>query len=628
LIESPEVAALLDRWARTTSFLPASVRFRVGSDIVDTHCDGALVRGRGVDATAVVLDRCRPKNQAISAFLTLNRRVADLTAEIGRRQRAEGELQRQREWFHVTLSSIGDGVIATDAEGRIMFLNGAAEHYTGWSTDEALGLPLTDVFVIVNESTRKVVEAPVDRVIREGVVVGLANHTVLLQKGGGELAISDSAAPIRSSDGKILGVVLVFQDETVRRFNDTTRRHLLERERDAKERAESASRLKDEFFANLSHELRTPLNAIQGWAEVLSDPERGAAELRKGIEVIDRNVRTQVALVDQLLDVARIVSGRLEVDVGELDLARVVAESCESLAHAARAKAVSVHVSGTDGRALMVGDELRLRQAIWNLLSNAIKFTPAGRSVYVELRRHASPLELEVRDEGMGIPQQVVGRLFEPFWQADSNRAGAERGLGLGLSIVLRVVEAHGGTVVVSSPGEGQGASFCLRLPVRAVSESAAPFTNVATPRPGQARTVQRIDGLRVLVVEDEADSREIVEVILSSRGAEVKVARAAAEALALLDRWIPDVLLSDISMPGMDGYALVEAVRSRPLDRGSAVPAAALTAFASDGDRRRALEAGFDLHLPKPMRTDDLVAAVANLAEVRSSGGRASGHR
>lgn len=614
-----QIGEQLRRWGRSKQALPGALRLRTEGGSESVRCDGALLTPASAGRRAVVMLRMRPKREAVSPFLDLNRRLADLTSEVARRRRAESELEAQREWLRVTLASIGDGVIATDKAARIRFMNAAAEHYTGWSAPRAIGRPLAEVFVIVNEETREPAPSPVERALREGIIVGLANHTVLVRPDGTELAIADSAAPIVDGRGRTVGVVMAFQDETIRRFNERTRRELLGRERTARERAEEANRVKDEFLAVLSHELRTPLNAMLGWVELLRADEIGEEELQRGLEVIDRNAKDQLRLVEELLDVSRIASGRMDLEVSEVDLLVLVRAALESVDLAARAKDLDLRIEAPDERVVVVGDEGRLQQALWNVLSNAVKFSSRGGSVTVRVQRMRSRAAVVVRDTGVGLTEEQLEHLFEPFWQGHSATTRAHRGLGLGLSIVRRILEVHGGWVECASDGRDRGATFTLWLPIRAVVVGPEETESEGERKPSKPVPSRRLDGVRVLVVEDEEDARTLVGRVLTKRGADVCLAASAHEALSLLDRWRPDVILSDIAMPGVDGYAFIDAVRHRPPGRGGDVPAAALTAFAGETDRARALEAGFDRHVPKPALPETLVDVVAALAGRRS---------
>jgi signal transduction histidine kinase/ActR/RegA family two-component response regulator len=375
--------------------------------------------------------------------------------------------------------------------------------------------------------------------------------------------------------------------------------------------AQEANRMKDEFLATLSHELRTPLNAIVGWTKLLQGNQLDEPTRTRAVDTIDRNARAQTQLIEDILDVSRIVAGKLHLNVRAVDLASVVEGALDSVRHAAEAKGVRLVTDVARAIGPLEGDGDRLQQVTWNLLSNAIKFTPRGGTVRVRLRSEGDHAELSVQDDGMGIRPEFLPHVFERFRQADSSSTRPHGGLGLGLAIVRHLVELHGGSVDVASEGEGKGATFTVRLPFR--EETASPGPSRRPERAEQAPP--RLHGVEVLVVEDEEDARELIRTILEQLGAGVLTAASGAEALAALDQSHPNVMLSDIEMPGMDGYRLMRAVRERPADRGGRIPAVALTAYARPEERAAALEAGFQRHVSKPVEPSELAAVVSSLA-------------
>jgi signal transduction histidine kinase/CheY-like chemotaxis protein len=399
------------------------------------------------------------------------------------------------------------------------------------------------------------------------------------------------------------------------------RKHALEREQAARANAEDASRAKDQFLAMVSHELRTPLNAIVGWADMLRAGMLEALDRERACESIYANSKRQAQLIDELLDVARITSGKLRLDRRAVDLESAVRHAVEVVQAAADAKGVQITMGADPSIGTIYGDPGRLQQIAWNLLSNAVKFTPEGGTVHVRVRRVNSAAELSVSDNGIGIPAEFLPWLFEPFRQADASTTRRYGGLGLGLSIVKHLVEAHGGSIKADSGGEGRGATFTVRLPIIAIATeqvaSNAPMAAIAASRPSDAPP--SIAGIRVLVVDDDRESREVVAANLASRQAVVRTAASAAQAFDLLQREEIDVLLADIGMPGEDGLALIRRLRATS-SGGASIPAAALTALARDEDRQHALEAGFQLHLAKPIDSSSLIAAVASLRKLRAA--------
>ena len=403
------------------------------------------------------------------------------------------------------------------------------------------------------------------------------------------------------------------EDIGERKRREQERQQLLESERAARAQAEHAGALKDEFLATLSHELRTPLNAILGWATVLRRKAGEPATVAQAIDVIERNARVQSQLIADLLDMSRIVSGKLRLEVQRVDLAALIEAAVESVRPAAEARGVRLHCALDRLGDAVNGDPARLQQVFWNLLSNAVKFTPRGGRVQVASSRDESQVRIAVSDTGIGIDAGFLPHVFERFRQADGSAARQQGGLGLGLAIVKELVELHGGSVRAASGGADQGATFVVELPTASVASLGAPADGERRPPPVRATPPRDfvLNGVHVLVVDDEPDSRELVRRALVECGASVTTAGSAQEALAALESGPVDVLVSDVGMPGTDGYALLGAVRRA----GHAVPALALTAFARSEDRTRALLAGYRLHLSKPAEEAELLASVAVLA-------------
>lgn len=401
--------------------------------------------------------------------------------------------------------------------------------------------------------------------------------------------------------------------------NEIDARHEAERQRNellastraARDEAERANRLKDDFLATLSHELRTPLNAIQGWAGLLRSGRIAPSEVDRGLEVIERNTAMQTQLIEDLLDMSRILSGKMRLDVQLVDLTQVVRAAVASIAPAAEAKGLRITAVLEPRVERIRGDPSRLQQVVWNLLSNAVKFTPKGGQVQVSLERVDSNLQIQVSDTGCGLDPAFMPRLFERFAQAETGHRRAGHGLGLGLSIVRNLVDLHGGTVSATSAGVGRGSTFVVSLPILSHPAAHAPLD----PASIEPRSTANIDlsGLAVLVVEDDPDARLVIQRILEVCGADVVTASSVDEAWARWNERRPDIVVSDIGMSDQDGYALARALRRLPASEGGHVPAVALTALASSEDRRRVLQAGFQMHVVKPVDPDELVAVVAS---------------
>lgn len=843
------------------------------------------------------------------------------------RRWVEEQVRVNATWFSTTLTSIGDGVIATDATGRVTFLNPVAGELTGWTTEEASGRPITEVFPIFNEHTGAVVESPVDRVLREGIVVALARDTLLRQRSGATIAIEDSAAPILDVRGRLTGVILVFRDGSENRRHNAERAYLLNEERQARgeadaawrhlhgifmqapaavcilrgpshrfelanplyldlvgredvvgltvaealpelagqgilelldrvyttgeafrgngvpvqlarkgtgelearvfnfvyepyrhasgevagifviafdvtestwarqgleeanqrsqfllraaeglsrglhletmcqelaelivremadlctlvhvspggelrrlgaapsslstpgqepplpsnvseyppwhpvrvtlstgqrwstedsyaflneqgpeerysapirqvgtrrilclpltaggrtlgvlsvamidsdrrfgpeqiqmfeslarqtgltidnmalytaaqherARAEEANKAKDEFIATVSHELRAPLTAMLGWTQMLQTEEPGSPIFAQGLSTIERNARAQSQLIEDLLDVSRIDVGKLTIQPVLVSVPGLINAALDSARPSLSAKHLRLESSVDADVGSLVADPDRLHQVIWNLLTNAMKFTPEGGVIYVAAQRESSQIEIRVSDTGKGISPEFLPHVFERFHQA--GQSTRKTGLGLGLAIVQTIVELHGGTVVAESEGLGKGATFIVRLPIRVTFDAAASFT-VSTSEEQLVVPPNVLAGIRLLVVDDEPDARSLLAALLGRAGAAVRTAGSASEALALLDAEVPDALVSDIGMPGMDGYALARTLRARDVSQGGRIPAIALTAFSRSEDRTRALTAGFSAHIPKPVEPFELIVVLAN---------------
>ena len=690
-----------------------------------------------------------------------------INRDISARKAAELATQRAVDLYTTTLQSIGDAVISTDSRGCVRFMNPVAERLTGWQSVEAEGRHLHDVFAIFNETTGAPAANPVEKVLADGVVVGLGSHTVLRRRDGSDIPIDDSAAPIRDADGTIAGVVLVFRDaseeklevmrgvflaratdelvgavdyraaltriaelavprladwatvEIVEEGTSATKqlavahidpakvafahelgkryppdpdavtgvpqvirtgrsefypdlppemidaaardaehrailreldlrsaiivplrgktsvfgaltfvltgsgRHysardlalaeelgsraalIIERRR-MEEDAAQANRMKDEFLATISHELRTPLQAIVGYASML---EQGVAhDPAKALATILRNATAQTRLVDDILDVSRITSGKLRLAISRVDVAQAIRAALESIRPAAVARKIQLVEAIPAALGIVNGDFDRLQQVVWNLVANAVKFTPVGGTIEIAGRALGSHVELRVNDTGKGIPREHLSAIFERFRQVDGAITRSQGGLGLGLAIVRYLVEAHGGSVRAASEGAGLGSTFTVTLPL-AVDAIVKP---TGAGRPSHAARPLR--DVRILMVDDDDDARTLLGEVLEQAGAVVRSAGSAREAFELLTQEAPDVLVSDIGMPYEDGYSLVRRIRDLPPEQAGDVPAIALTAYARAEDIAAARAAGFQLHLVKPVSPERLISAIRSI--------------
>jgi PAS domain S-box-containing protein len=499
------------------------------------------------------------------------------------------ELFEQGERFRVTLASIGDAVLATDAKGRVLFLNEVAQALTDWKLEEAVGLPFARVMRIVNEQTGQPAVNPVERVLATGRVVGLANHTVLLSRGGREVPIDDSAAPIRDAAGTVVGVVLVLHDIT--------------EQRQAQEALQEVDRRKDEFLAMLGHELRNPLAPIRSAVEILRLAGADGPDSRHALEVIGRQVRHMARLVDDLLDVSRISRGKIRLEKRRVALAVVLASAVEAARPRIDARRHELTVCLPPEAVWLEADAVRLAQVFANLLNNAAKYTEEGGRIRLTAECDGAEVVVYVRDNGIGISPEMLPRVFELFTQAERALGRSEGGLGVGLALVRTLVEMHGGRVEAHSGGAGKGSEFVVRLPVlRAPSKEES--------GQGVARVEVTGPSRRVLVVDDNRDAAESLAKFLALSGHDVRTAHDGKAALEAARAFRPEVVLLDIGLPGMDGYQVARRLREQEGERHAFL--AALTGYGQEDDRRRSREAGFDAHLVKPTDPDDLLALVA----------------
>jgi PAS domain S-box-containing protein len=649
--------------------------------------------------------------------------ISKIARDISAQKAAEARLRAHERLLHITLASIGDAVVTTDTDGRVTFVNPVAERLTGWPLAEAMGREVLEVMHLVSERTGRPADNPVARVLREGIVVGLANHTAIIARDGTRRPIEDSGAPITDEHGRVYGAVLVFHDITERRaaerdvqrlaalvassddaivgkttegivtswntgaervfgyraaeivgrpitllfppdrlaeetmfleaiargeqidnFETTRLRkdgrriavsvtlspirdedgavvgiskiarditesvELRARERDARRQAEEANRIKDEFLATLSHELRTPLSSIFGWIRMLQGGHLDADRTRHALTVMERNCRAQMALISDLLDMSRVVTGRIRLDLRSVDLDEVVRSAVDGARPAALAKSIEITFAPTAGMPRVAADAERMHQVVWNLVSNAVKFTDVGGRVVVGMERADRGVRLHVTDTGVGIAPELLPHVFDAFRQADSSATRSHGGLGLGLAIVRQLVELHGGTVRAASGGLGRGATFTVTLP----SAIAQPAPPKARRPPAAAVDVggQPLAGAVLLVVDDDADSRDLVATVFRGAGAVVATAASVAEAAQLIVERRPVVVVTDLGMPGHGGLELAGLVRALSDPVLAALPMIALTAYAGSPDEERARAAGFDVFLTKPVEPAELLAA------------------
>ncbi|MFO0874926.1 MAG: CHASE3 domain-containing protein [Phycisphaerales bacterium] len=540
------------------------------------------------------------------------RRRQQLERESADREAAQVALRVRERDFSEIANSMPQIVWTTDANGVPDYFNERWHEYTG--IDRSAGKP-SDWRDRVHPDDAVATRRRWQHCLETGEPFQ-AEHRLRSADAGAHRWFMSRAVALRGSDGAIVrwfGTSTDIEDQ--KRLADD-REALLVAERSARSEAERASRLKDEFVATVSHELRTPLNAVLGWTRILQG-SHDAATLHQGLDVIERNARTQARLVEDLLDMSRAMEGKLRLELQDVDLAAIVAAALETIRPAANAKGVTLEASLPPDAPPIAADPNRIQQIAWNLVSNAIKFTPRGGHVDVSLERCGSSFRLVVADTGQGIAPEFLPLVFDRFRQADGSTTRRHGGLGLGLAIVRHLVELHGGGVEVRSPGVGRGATFIVVLPIAVLVPRSA--NGASSSHEG---AMPRLDGLRVLVVDDNRDARELVSRLLADRGAHPIAAGSASEALRAVGTAAPDMIVSDIGMPDCDGVDLIREVREIELATGRTMPAIALSALARPEDRHRAIAAGYDLHLAKPVEPADLVAAVARLAKVVATDG------
>jgi PAS domain S-box-containing protein len=507
--------------------------------------------------------------------------------------------------YEAIVDSSDDAIVSKNLQSIVMSWNAAAERMFGYTAEEMIGQSISKLF-------------PPDRLDEETQIVARLQQgervdhfeTVRRRKDGQLIDVSLTISPIRDAEGVIVGASKIARDITEQK---SSQRKLAQ----ANEELRRANQIKAEFLTTLSHELRTPLNAILGWIQILKD-EPKAEDVAQAVPIIERNVRVQSQLIEDLLDMSRIEAGKIKLDIRQVDLAALVEAGIESVRPAAEAKQIRLTSAFSNVFGTVIGDKDRLQQVIWNLLTNAIKFTRRQGRIHTMIKKVDSHVEISVSDTGQGIAPDFLPHVFDRFRQGDGATTRRHGGLGLGLSIVKHLTELHGGYVRAVSDGVGRGATFSFFLPLQSLHEepedAAEDRRNAEVDR---RATKADLEGIKVLVVDDEQDSVTIVRRILERRGARVRGANSMNEALAEFATFSPNVILSDIGMPGNDGYEFINRLRAMP--GGRSVPAVALTALARGEDRTRALRAGFQMHVAKPVDFSELVAVVQNLAALRS---------
>src|SRR5215813_4688947 len=531
------------------------------------------------------------------------------------------ERGREEDWkrdsgnlFRLMVESVSDySIFAIDTGGRILSWNKGAEEVFGYRKEEIVGESFAILFTPEDRS-QGAPERELENVRSNGRSGENRWH---LRKDGSRLWVSGLVNPLRDENGNLVGYVKVArgddEEAAARKRAEEKREEDLERERTARTESEDASRMKDEFIALISHELRSPLNAILGWTRILRQGRPDEELYQRATEIIERSARMQSQLIDDLMDTARIVTGKLRLEVQPVNLVTVIEKAIDIVRPAADAKGITLDSRLDQDAGQITGDPDRLQQVAWNLLSNAVKFTDEGGCVEITLGRVDPYIQIIVRDTGRGINSEFMPHLFERYHQADASGSRRRGGLGLGLTLVRQLVEMHGGSVTADSEGEGKGAIFTVKLPVRAI------YTAETERALGARGQTNSLNGVWVIVVDDEANARELIMSVLESSGARVTAFASAEEALNLMMDVAaprPDALVCDLAMPGADGFSLINKLREWEKTYDGVLPAIALTAFGRVEDRTRALYAGFQMHITKPVEPVELVVAVRSLID------------
>lgn len=601
-----EIHSWLGLCARSRQFVLGTLQLKLpslGSDEGHVRSEGALFAPAQDGNPTGLLLRLTPRSEA-NQFTFLKQQIDALNTEIKLRRAAEIELAKQQRWLHVTLSSISDAIIATDTAARVVFMNPTASVLTGWALADAVGQDLETIFHIVNEETGLPVRNPAQRTLQEGVITGLANHTILISRNGSSVAIDDGAAPIRDEAGRIQGVVLVFHEVT-------NQRNLEKSLREQTQRLLEENRRKDEYLAMLAHELRNPLAPIANAFAVLKKIPGLPSIATETCHIGEGQLRHLRRLIDDLLDVSRMTHGKISLTTSRVDLSTIVSHAVTTMRPFLVSRDIDLEVTVAPQTIWVEADAFRFAQVVSNLLHNAGKYTaPQGRVTLRVTRDHQDAL-VSVRDTGSGIPETLLPYIFDLFVQGDQSLSRTEGGLGIGLTLVRSIVALHNGSIVAQSDGPERGSEFVVRIPLASPPDDAQALPPAATSQ-------EVPTGLRILVVDDNPALVTTLATLLSLSGHQPETALNGTEALERSTTFQPHVVLLDIGLPGMDGFTVARQLRQRQSIRPLRIIAISGYGHAEYQDLGKA--AGFDAYLVKPLDHDALDRLLATYIQDRDA--------
>ena len=579
-----------------------------------------VFKGYSLGAVDYLLKPIEPEilKSKVAVFVELYKKTAEVKRQTAQLEVVNAELRESEERFRSLSACSPLGIFMTDVEGRYTYTN------PRWQV----------IYEATHEDCPEAWLQSVHPEDRDWVLTDWSTWTGLNQEYSNEFRLQTQEGSVRwvhvrsspmSNQGELLGHVGTVEDITERKQAEEARAEFI-REQEARQQAEAANRMKDEFLATLSHELRTPLNSMLGWARLLRTRKYDESTTARALETIERNAKSQAQLIEDILDVSRIIQGKLRLNLSPVNLVPVIEAAINSVRPAAEAKAIQLGFVLDSSLDLVLGDSDRLQQVAWNLLSNAIKFTPEAGKIDVRCLCAGSYAQIQVIDTGIGINTDFLPYVFDRFRQADGTTTRSYGGLGLGLAIVRHLVELQGGTVHVESDGEGQGATFTVKL-LRAENQQETRKQHGYSIDNNEVASANllTLNSLQVLIVDDDTDTRDFLTTVLEQHGAKVRSVASVSEALEAIQQLKPNMLVSDLGMPGEDGYSLIRKVRALEAERGGKIPAIALTAYASSEERSRVLAAGFQMHLPKPVEPAELIAMLANLNSFTSLASPAS---